>query len=178
MENWVETTRETVSKFFQLESLSTRFHELKEVLQTARCAVNIESDAFGHLDNDIDQVFYDACNLAFESRDLMQLFECKCEQALCNVDTIMLHLKDGQIKRAANRLRNLHQMSLKMQEMSAEMVRKFVSFSKNILEITKRMCDLKNVDRERLDKTLEEIDSLLMKSRKGVKGKCRKEGTS
>ena len=120
-ENWIQTTRETVSKFFCLESLSSRFHELKEALQTARCAVILEKDAFGCLDRDIDEVFYDACKLAFESRDLMQLFESKCERALCNVDTIMLHLKDGQIERAAKRLHSLHQMSLTMQEKSAEM---------------------------------------------------------
>ena len=165
MENWVETTRETVSKFLCLESLSTRFHELKEVLQTARCTAILEKDALGRLDRDIDQVFYDACDLAFESRDLMQLFESKCERALSNVDTIVLHLKDGQIKHAANRLRSLHQMSLTMQEKSAEMVKKFRSFSKNILEIAKWMCEQKNVDKERLDNLLQEIDLQLMRSK-------------
>ena len=165
MENWVETTRETVSKFLCLESLSTRFHELKEVLQTARCAVILEKDALGRLDRDIDQVFYDACDLAFESRDLMQLFESKCERALSNVDTIMLHLKDGQIKHAANRLRSLHQMSLTMQEKSVEMVKKFRSFSKNILEIARWMCEQKNVDKKRLDNLLQEIDLQLMRSK-------------
>ena len=143
--------------------MSTRFHELKEVLQAARCAVNIESNALGHLDSDIDQVFYDACNLAFESRDLMQLFESKCERALSNVDTIMLHLKDGQIKRASNRLRNLHQMSLTMQEKSLETVKKFNFFYENVHGITKSMHEQKDTDKERLGNQLE---TTLTKSRR------------
>ena len=165
-ENWIESTRETVSKLFCLESLSTRFHELKKVLQTARCAVILEKDAFGCLDRDMDQVFYDACKLAFESRDLMQLFESKCERALSNVDTILLHLKDGQIKRATNRLHSLRQMSLTMQEKSAKMAIQFESFSENIHKITSWMREQKSVDKERLGNLLEEIDSLLMKSKR------------
>ena len=168
MENWVKTARETVSKFLCLESLSTRFHELKEVLQTARCAVALESDALGHLDRNVDEVFYDACKLAFESRDLVQLFESKCERALFNVDAIMLHLKAGQIERAASRLQSLHQMSQDMQEKSAEMVRRFLSFSQDVHEITKRMREHKNVDGDRLDNILHVIDSLLKKSRRDL----------
>ena len=165
MVSWLETTRETVSKLFCLEGLSTKFDELKIILQTARCTAIIEKDTLGHLDKDMDQVFYDAYKLAFESRDLMQLFESKCERALSNAGTIMLHSKDGQIKRAANRLRSLYQMSLTMQEKSAEMVKKFVSFSKNIHKITSWMREQKCADKKRMDNLLKEIDSQLLKSR-------------
>ena len=168
MESLIETARETVSKLLCPERLSTRFHELKEALQTARCAVFFKNDALGRLDRDIDQVFYDACKLAFESRDLMQLFESKCERALSNVDTIMLHLKDGQIECATNRLRSLHQMSLTMQEKSVEMVNKVNVSSKFIHEITKRMQE-KDIEKERLDNLLGEIDLQLMKSRRELK---------
>ena len=166
MESWVKTARESVSKFLCLESLSTRFHELKEVLQAARCTVTLESDTLGHLDKYIDEVFYNACKLAFESRDLVQLFESRCERALLDVGTITLHVKAGQIKRATGRLHSLHEMSRDMQKKSAEMVRRFLSFSQGVHEITKRMRDQKNVDRDRLDNMLHDIDSLLKKSRR------------
>ena len=164
MESWVKTAREKVSKFLCLETLSDRFHELKDVLQAARCTVILESDTLGSLDESIDELFYNACKLAFESRDLVQLFEINCERALLDVGTIMLHLKAGQIKRATCRLQSLHKMSLSMQKKSAEMVNKFSSFSKDAREITKKMREEAIGDTDVLDNLMIDIDSLLMKS--------------
>ena len=169
MENWIKTTRETVSRFFHLESLSTQFHELKDVLQTARCAVILENDTLGHLDRDIDQVFYDACRLAFDSRDLMQLFESKCERALFNVDTIVHDLKNNRIEQAAIRLYSMYEMSHTMEEKSYEMIQKFTSFSEKIHEFTKLMSEQNNADKRRLGNLLVEIDLQLMKSRRELK---------
>ena len=57
-------------------------------------------------------------------------------------------------------------MLLAMQEKSAELITKFLSFSEDVHKITVKLHGQTNVDVDRLDNTSSVIDSLLIKARR------------